>query len=243
MKASQAEQEQLLTLAHYDQQIAQATYVKAHLPYNDQLRELNKDRLEAAEELVAISTALSDAESELSRLESDLEPARSRLERNEKTIAASLIDAKALQAMIEESKHLEGRIANLEDQQLEMMAVVEERSAQVDQARGRRADIENRMRAVMAERDERVATIDKEIVALKESRNSAAKNIGDDLMKLYQRLTDRLGVGAATLKGNRCSGCTLELDQMEMKRISQAALDEIIRCAECGRILIRTKKG
>ena len=59
-------------------------------------------------------------------------------------------------------------------------------------------------------------------------------------MTLYEKLrVDNGGVGAAELEGARCSGCRLEQTPMELARIAAAPADEVHRCEECRRILVR----
>ena len=48
------------------------------------------------------------------------------------------------------------------------------------------------------------------------------------------------GVGAARLYQRRCEGCRLELPPSDINRIRAAAENEVVRCEECGRILVRT---
>jgi hypothetical protein len=50
-------------------------------------------------------------------------------------------------------------------------------------------------------------------------------------------------MGAALLRGGRCGGCRLELSGSERSRLKGAAPDEVIRCDECGRILVRTAES
>jgi len=47
------------------------------------------------------------------------------------------------------------------------------------------------------------------------------------------------GVGAALLVGNKCDGCHLAINAIELERIKGLEVDEIIRCEECRRILVR----
>jgi len=64
---------------------------------------------------------------------------------------------------------------------------------------------------------------------------------GADLLSLYERVRAASGgVGAARLYQRRCEGCRLELNATERGRIRAAPDDAVIRCEECGRILVRT---
>ncbi len=47
--------------------------------------------------------------------------------------------------------------------------------------------------------------------------------------------------GAGLLQGRRCGACRIEIDRGELARISAAAEDEVLRCPECGAILLRVK--
>jgi predicted nucleic acid-binding Zn-ribbon protein len=62
-----------------------------------------------------------------------------------------------------------------------------------------------------------------------------------DLVALYERQRTRGGAGAGALQGRRCGACRIEIDKGELARISAAAEDEVLRCPECGAILLRVK--
>jgi predicted nucleic acid-binding Zn-ribbon protein len=64
------------------------------------------------------------------------------------------------------------------------------------------------------------------------------------LLTLYDRLRAKNGgVGAAALAHGRCGGCSLELNAADLRDIVAAAADDVIRCEECGRILVRTSES
>ena len=56
-------------------------------------------------------------------------------------------------------------------------------------------------------------------------------------------LREQKGVGAALLRARQCGGCQLTLDASEISRIKAAPADEVIRCEECQRILVRTDES
>ena len=62
-------------------------------------------------------------------------------------------------------------------------------------------------------------------------------------MALYERLREQKGVGAALLRARQCGGCNMSLDASELSRIRAAPADEVIRCEECQRILVRTDES
>jgi len=64
-----------------------------------------------------------------------------------------------------------------------------------------------------------------------------------DLLKVYDQIRTTRGVGAAMLRGGRCEGCHLSLNTVDLNVIRSAAPDEVIRCEECRRILVRTAES
>ena len=65
-----------------------------------------------------------------------------------------------------------------------------------------------------------------------------------DLINLYERLrVQHGGVGAAALRRGRCEGCHLSLNTVDLNAIRAAAADEVLRCEECRRILVRTDES
>ena len=68
--------------------------------------------------------------------------------------------------------------------------------------------------------------------------------MGDDLVALYEKIrASSGGIGAAVLRQRRCEGCNLELNQVDINRLTAAPQDEVLRCEECRRILIRTSES
>jgi predicted nucleic acid-binding Zn-ribbon protein len=60
-------------------------------------------------------------------------------------------------------------------------------------------------------------------------------------MGLYEKLrVQKAGVGAAALRRRECGGCRLTLNASDLALIGKAPSDEVIRCEDCSRILVRT---
>ncbi|MDI1290582.1 MAG: C4-type zinc ribbon domain-containing protein, partial [bacterium] len=54
---------------------------------------------------------------------------------------------------------------------------------------------------------------------------------------------DQGGVGAARLHRGRCDGCHMDIPPNEIEALRAAAPDEVLRCEECRRILVRTAES
>lgn len=240
MQASPADQAKLLHLAEIDTALAQARHRRAALPELAQLKALGATRQQVTQDLVAATTRVSDLEADQERLESDLDPARARRERNQARVDAGEIgDAKALRSMTEELEHLRGRIATLEDQQLDLMQQIEDATSARDQVAARRHEIDDQARALMAARDRAYAEIDGEVEAETTHRTGIAGALPADVLALYEKIAARQGFGAARLTEGRCTGCHVEANAADLRRYQSAAPQDIVRCEECGRILIR----
>lgn len=193
-------------------------------------------------DLVGAETAVSDLETDQARAETDLEPVRERLARNERRIADGTVpDPKALASMIEEVEHLKRRISNLEDAELEVMEELETAVSKQNRLRARTAELDSEIADVVARRDAELAVLAGLTAEARSERDGIAPEIPADLMTLYTRLAaSHNGVGAAELQQRRCTGCQLQVNAADLQAIAAAAPDEVLRCEECGRILIRT---
>ncbi|HET8600671.1 MAG TPA: C4-type zinc ribbon domain-containing protein [Segeticoccus sp.] len=232
----------MLDLQAVDTAIAQLRHRRATLPEHGQLARLEDERSAASADLVAAETRVSDLEVAQRQAESDLEPVRQRRVRNQQRIDdGSVADAKALTGLVEEIQHLERRINDLEDAELELMEQLENAAAERDDLAARNAELEGRIGEVVARRDEQLAVIDGELAANAEERSAIAADLPEPLVATYDKLrTSHGGVGAAELRNRRCTGCQLEVNAADLRTFAAAPDDEVLRCEECGRILVRT---
>jgi len=75
-------------------------------------------------------------------------------------------------------------------------------------------------------------------------RDALAAALPADLLTLYAKVAEKAGgVGAALLQQGRCGGCQLQATSSDLGRYRAAAADEVLRCEECGRILVRTSES
>jgi predicted nucleic acid-binding Zn-ribbon protein len=151
---------------------------------------------------------------------------------------------KDLERMQEELVSLARRIGSLEDTELEVMEQLE--SAQQEQAQlsARLAEIDARTAELSKHREVTAGDTTSEAASATEQRAVIAADLPVDLMTLYERIrTQRDGVGAAALRQRRCGGCRLELTASDLGVIAKATPDEVIRCEECSRILVRTPES
>lgn len=136
------------------------------------------------------------------------------------------------------------RQGDLEDVVLEVMERREAAQERVAELTDRVASVESRIQDTTARRDAVVQEIDADAATVGKERELVAGSVPADLLKLYEKLrTQSGGVGAARLFQRRCEGCQLELNITEVNEVKAAKPDEVVRCENCRRILVRTSES
>ena len=134
-----------------------------------------------------------------------------------------------------------GRQAELEEVELGVMERLEAHTAALDELETANAEVERQQVAAEADRDAAFAALDDEATQVRAERAAAANGLDAGLVTLYEKLRGQLsGRGAAALVGRQCQGCRMELNPVDLDAIRAAPPEQVVRCEECGRILVRT---
>jgi predicted nucleic acid-binding Zn-ribbon protein len=193
------------------------------------------------DDLVRARTAEADVQREVAKADSDVQLVRDRSARNQSRLMAGQGTAKDMQALQHEVDSLTRRQAELEDIELEVMERAEGLAAAVAELEGQRAELVARIDELTAARDRVLTELETEAATVARPRADIVAGVGDELVALYEKIrASSGGIGAAALRQRRCEGCRLELNQVDINRIRAAADDEVLRCEECRRILVRT---
>ncbi len=244
MNAESARQLRLLDLQAIDTRLDQIAHARTHLPQLAELADLlGKARL-IDDQLVRSRTEFGDVQREVAKAESDVQLVRDRAARDQARLDAGTGSAKDLQAISHELTSLARRQSELEDIELEVMERAEAAESDVAELERGRGELTTRIEALEAARDEAFARLDGEAADIGSPRPTVVDEVGADLVALYEKI--RLangGTGAAALRQRRCGGCQLELNPVEIQRIRSAPEDEVLRCEECRRILVRTAES
>ena len=245
MQAAATAQSRLLELQSVDTAVAQLEHRKRSLPELAQIAARQVVRRRQGEELIAANTTVSDLELDLEKAESDLVPVRERLARDQQRVNdGSVTDPKQLNALLDEIQHLKRRINALEDDELEVMERLEAATGLRDELAAARASGEGELRALLVARDAHFAELDVQLSQQREVRSAIAAELPSDLVTLYERIGSKNGgTGAAPLLQRRCSGCQLQVNASDLTRFREAAPDQVLRCEECDRILVRTAES
>ena len=244
LKADPTRQLALLDLQAVDSRLDQITHATSNLPQHRAVAALEDETRTVDTQLVNARTALSDVQREVDKAESDVQLVRDRAARDRTRLDAGTGSAKDLQALQHELTSLARRQAELEDVELEVMERAESLIEHVTPLESLQGDLATRLDAALRDRDAAMGEYATERDSVAGRRAAAVGGVGDDLVALYERIrSSHGGVGAAELKQRRCGGCHIELNQVDMNRITKAPADEVLRCEECGRILVRTAES
>jgi predicted nucleic acid-binding Zn-ribbon protein len=244
IRADVTAQLRLLDLQAVDSALAQLAQRRRSLPEQVVLDRLDADLANLSSDLVGAQTRVSDLELATERAEADLAPVQQRLVRNEQRIAEGTVDAKSLGSMVEEVAHLRRRIGDLEELELESMEALDQAQAERDALQARVDALAADIATATAARDAAVQQLTNEAGYQRTERDRLLPDVPPDLLTLYTRIaTSKGGVGAAALVHRRCTGCQLEVNANELREYATTAPDEVLRCEECGRILVRTAES
>lgn len=234
----------LLDVCELDSRALQLRHRRAHLPQAAVVAELQASKKTTDDAVRDARVIRDDLERVQKKADADVEAVKTRRRRDQERMDSGAISsAKDLERMQHELATLDRRISVLEDEELEVMEQLEEAQANVTRLEAELAEITEKLAVAVDSVDVETSKIDGELAGVAEERTPALEGIPDDLLALYDRLSAKMGVGAAELRARRCGGCNLQLDPAEISRIRGLAADEVVRCEECSRILVRTAES
>jgi len=239
MKAEAAQQILLLELADVDAELSRLAHRVSHLPEQQRFEQLEADQRSAADRLAVVTIALEDVDAQIARLESEVDAVRQREDRDRGLLDSGSVNPKQLEELQHELGTLERRQASLEDSLLEVMERREQLAAEQATEHASVEQLGQELVVAGQARDEATAEIEQTRSGRDSRRAELVARLDAELVKLYDRQRTTSGIGAGRLAGGRCGACRIELDRGELARITAASDDEVLRCTECGAILLR----
>lgn len=242
LKADPFAQLKLLDLQVVDSGLDRLDHQLKNLPEHAALAALAERRTDVSSRLGQAETEVSDLEREQRKADADVEQVKTRRIRNQERIDGGLVgDPKQLQAMQHEIGALDKRISDLEDEELAVMERLEAAQAERERLAAELAEIQKGGAEQLANRDTAAAELAQKQQEARAEREVLGTDIPADLLALYERLRAQLGgVGVGALHHKRCGGCQLNVGASDLARFANAPSDEVLRCEECNRILVRT---
>ena len=232
----------LLQIQGLDSELDRLTHQARTLPVLAVIAEIEARLADLGSLIVAGETEVSDLKREQAKADTDVEQVRERSNRDRQRMDAGAVSAsKELEALQHEIASLAKRQAELEDVELEVMERLEDAQNSLNTLVAERAELTEKLQGHASERDAALNDFGAQSTQARTERDGLAPQIPAELSALYEKLrASSRGVGAAALHRGRCQGCQLEINATELKAIREADADEVLRCEECRRILIRT---
>jgi hypothetical protein len=242
VKASPEAQRRLLELQAVDTALAQLAHRRKSLPELAEIDTVSRELSALEDERVRAQVAVDDIDRDITRFEKDIDQVRQRKERDQKRLDAggALREIEGLQ---HELATLNRRQSELEDAELELMEQKETAEATLAEVVGRLRGAQEKRDAAERRRDEALSDIAKEADFKTSSRGPLAADLPADLVGLYDKIRLDSGLGAALFRSGRCGGCRIELYGADLARVKAAAADDVVRCEECRRIMVRTAES
>lgn len=148
---------------------------------------------------------------------------------------------KELEALQAELTMLKARKSEIEDHVIEQMELGEPLDNDLGELAATRAALLQRIEEAAAAVTIMQAEVAVGLDEVAARRDALVGDLPQELVAAYGRSRQAAGgQGVARLAaGGRCEGCHLTLPRAEYESLKRAAIDELLHCPECGRILVR----
>jgi predicted nucleic acid-binding Zn-ribbon protein len=210
-------------------------------PAAAEVERMSAEADELAVRLTAAEQAVDEAAGRLRSAEREAEDITRRQQKDQTRLdAGSVSSPRELESLQHEIETLQAKLDEVETAELEAMEELDSVQTQVSAVREQVTRVEEIRTERQAELDAARAAIDTEREALAADRAALVAELPDDLVRLYERSrAQHAGVGVGALRHGRCEACRLSLTPADLARVAAAAPDELLRCEECGRLLVR----
>jgi predicted nucleic acid-binding Zn-ribbon protein len=239
-KADPFVQRRLLDVARIDQATSAAEHRRKSLPELGLIATGSARVDELRNAAVLAQTEIGDLDRAARKLDNEIDAVRARSKRDSDRLAAGTAPAKDLENMQHEIVSLARRQSTLEDEALELMEAREQADTTMATIQRDLAAASADLASAQQRRDAAFADIDDELRRVSAERKTLIDGMPADLTALYEQIRSRGRVAAAALNGSRCEACRMDLDRSALGEIWAAGVEDVVRCTECGAILIRS---
>ena len=237
MKATPAQQEQILRLAQLDQELSVGSAQLRHLREGAEIAAIRTELIHSSERLLEGRTELENITAELKRSESDIELVERRIAQdNERLLTIS--SHKDADGITHELVSLKARLSNLEDVELEIMERRDAATAALETLTAERSEISQRLAEAEAAAEAEIVKLQSGLTLVAGEHKSVQESLTSELYELYEKKASR-GVAAGRLINRDCDACRIALTSAAYEDVIATAQDEIATCPNCQAILVR----
>ncbi|GAA2070495.1 zinc ribbon domain-containing protein [Williamsia deligens] len=243
MRADPAAQRALLELADADAEVARAAHRRSHAPEVAAVDELVEALRVHRDAAVAAQIASEDLDREVRRIENEIAVLTTRESKDTALRDSGTLQGKALVEIGHELTGLARRRGLLEEEQLEVMEQQEATAAEELRSGALVTHTEEQLAQARERADAVVGDIDVQVASAARQRDGIRERVEPALLAIYDGQAARGRVGAGLLRQARCGACRMEIDRGTLARYAKADADEVLRCEECGAVIVRTHES
>ncbi|QXW01618.1 zinc ribbon domain-containing protein [Rhodococcus globerulus] len=236
-------QAKLLDLAGVDAELTRIAHRRGALPEQQEVDRLEAERISRKDASVGVEIQIDDIDRDIRKLEGEIDAVRQREDKDRTLLQSGNVAAKQLTELEHELGSLVRRQGLLEDELLEVMEQREALQADYDHAGAQLSQAEEELIDAKRRRDDAMADLNKAQERCVADRERLVGEFPADFLAVYEKQRTLGGPGAALLQARRCGACRIEIDRGEISRIAGTPSDVVVRCPECGAIMVRTKES
>ncbi len=223
----------LLEVQKKDLEILELTRQKNQLPKS--LADRRREKDETAARFASVNQALIDFQLKKKNLELDIAQRTEMVQKHQSQLL-SLKSNKDYRAMDLEIQVLKQKNRDLEDQVLECMVGIEEKTALTNEAKRVLAEAEAKVKGEEQVVEGKVREIEALIQKLAGERKTLASGLDPDVVDRYDRvLANKRGVSVVKVVNDICQGCNMRVTRQTLSTLKKTA--DIVLCDHCSRIL------
>lgn len=228
----------LLALQQLDSELDQIGARRKRLPERAKLAEAKAVHATHDAERARLQSLVEAAYAAIEQAETagaELDKKKARLDAQLKTVIAP----REAEALMHEIATIQGHHAELDDRELEAM----EQQAEAETALARLAEAEpallDAVAAAQAELDQVLEAMSADEADARARRQGADEVLDDHDRQTYATMVKRHDrVGFSRLERHTCTGCHVDLSQVEFERVLAQPAGELPECPHCGRYLV-----
>jgi uncharacterized protein len=231
----------LLVLQSHDTALGQLHHRRGHLPQHAEHTSVQEEIKRIDSGIAAVRSSHAQISVQMANLEQQVHELDAKIDAlNQQMFGDASRSPRELQAIEADIESIRKHRSTLEDSELELIEEFEPIDAAVQQADTDIARLRARLAELEAEIGQAQQQIDADAAMTVQQRNDVAAGIDPATVQLYESIRkNNRGVGVAKLEHGTCMSCRLKIAAVELDRIAHLPADAMIRCEECGAILVR----
>ena len=239
MKAKVEVQKLLIDLNAIDQNIRKIDHQKKNHPQLMKITELTARLPSIEASIVENDSQINETKKELSRAEVDVENIAKRVEKDNERLNSGETSAKDLTQIQHEIGTLKSKQKELEEVEISILERIEDLDHKKSGMQEILTQVKNEISDLNTLIKNDFSKANGDIAVFATERNEVVSKIDKALIELYEKIRLEHGIGAGIFSHGTCSSCQIQISPAEISKINALDPEEVIRCENCGCILVR----